>query len=156
MRISDWSSDVCSSDLRLRRPGGGKGGGKIVRLARGLDQPPFGKGGDDLFLMIVIVLVALRVAGNRDHAASGLATGDERAGAAMAEDDVSLVQYGADIVERQALVHFPAFGAIAAVADLRDHPLRQQTLLPEGFNALHQPVEQIGRASWRARVWSDV
>src|SRR3546814_10758236 len=90
--------------------------------------------------MIVIVLVALRVAGNRDHAASGLATGDERAGAAMAEDDVSLVQYGADIVERQALVHFPAFGAIAAVADLRDHPLRQQTLLPEGFNALHQPV----------------
>src|SRR3546814_5376097 len=70
------------------RPGGGKGGGKIVRLVRGLDQPPFGKGGDDLFLMIVIVLVALRVAGNRDHAASGLATGDERAGAAMAEDDV--------------------------------------------------------------------
>src|SRR3546814_15455599 len=51
------------------RPGGGKGGGKIVRLVRGLDQPPFGKGGDDLFLMIVIVLVALRVAGNRDHAA---------------------------------------------------------------------------------------
>src|SRR3546814_10058619 len=64
----------------------------------------------------------------------------------MAEDDVSLVQYGADIVERQALVHFPAFGAIAAVADLRDHPLRQQTLLPEGFNALHQPVERHHRA----------
>src|SRR3546814_21043404 len=96
--------------------------------------------------MIVIVLVALRVAGNRDHAASGLATGDERAGAAMAEDDVSLVQYGADIVERQALVHFPAFGAIAAVADLRDHPLRPQTLLPEGFNDLHHPVERQHRA----------
>src|SRR3546814_20905623 len=96
--------------------------------------------------MIVIVLVALRVAGNRDHAASGLATGDERAGAAMAEDDVSLVQYGADIVERQALVHFPAFGAIAAVADLRAHPLRQQTLLPGGFNALHQPVARHHRA----------
>src|SRR3546814_3193868 len=30
--------------------------------------------------------------------------------------------------------------------DLRDHPLRQQTLLPEGFNALHQPVERHHRA----------
>src|SRR3546814_19073930 len=92
----------------------------MCRLARGLDQPPFGKGGDDLFLMIVIVLVALRVAGNRDHAASVLATGDERAGAAMSEDDVSLVQYGADIVERQAVVNFHAFGTVAAGAALRD------------------------------------
>src|SRR3546814_20242452 len=32
MRISDWSSDVCSSDLRLRRP-------QHRRLGR-LDQPP--------------------------------------------------------------------------------------------------------------------
>src|SRR3546814_12386431 len=92
--------------------------------------------------MIVTVLVALRVAGNRDHAASGLATGDERAGAAMAEDDVSLVQYGADIVERQALVHFPAFGAIAAVADRPDHPPRHTNLLPAGFTPLHQPRER--------------
>src|SRR3546814_16593432 len=119
----------------------------MCRLARGLDQPPFGKGGDDLFLMIVIVLVALRVAGNRDHAASGLATGDERAGAAMAEDDVSLVQYGADIVERQALVHFPAFGAITAVADLHDTPPRPRTLLPERFNALPPPVDPTHRAT---------
>src|SRR3546814_1997207 len=27
MRISDWSSDVCSSDLRTRRAGGGRGAG---------------------------------------------------------------------------------------------------------------------------------
>src|SRR3546814_7698099 len=95
--------------------------------------------------MIVIMLVALRVAGNRDHAASGLAAGDERAGAAMAENDVRLVQYCPDFVERQALMHLPTLGAIAAVADLRDHPLRQQTLLLEGFDALHQPVERHHR-----------
>src|SRR3546814_12599705 len=44
MRISDWSSDVCSSDLRGgtpgRRPGGGAArGGTAARLARALRAP---------------------------------------------------------------------------------------------------------------------
>src|SRR3546814_7751884 len=42
LRISDWSSDVCSSDLRLRagRPRRGRGGGRIrPRPARPVAPP---------------------------------------------------------------------------------------------------------------------
>src|SRR3546814_12059930 len=46
MRISDWSSDVCSSDLEKRTVGAGDqitGPVKIRRLAgQGKDLPPFG------------------------------------------------------------------------------------------------------------------
>src|SRR3546814_16967596 len=42
MRISDWSSDVCSSDLRIRLPDGG-----IIRIGydsqNGRDYPGIGK-----------------------------------------------------------------------------------------------------------------
>src|SRR3546814_2712423 len=36
MRISDWSSDVCSSDLPGARPAGGAGGGQGPGRAAGL------------------------------------------------------------------------------------------------------------------------
>src|SRR3546814_4546148 len=40
MRISDWSSDVCSSDLHQRRQAG------LVDKDRGLDRPETGLAGD--------------------------------------------------------------------------------------------------------------
>src|SRR3546814_7887683 len=42
MRISDWSSDVCSSDLCLSSgpASGGSGGGRINRTARGRARGP--------------------------------------------------------------------------------------------------------------------
>src|SRR3546814_4375437 len=40
MRISDWSSDVCSSDLHARRSGGGGQRGRAQRVRqRGYDPP---------------------------------------------------------------------------------------------------------------------
>src|SRR3546814_5321556 len=50
MRISDWSSDVCSSDLEHRRHGEGRGGvaarlepqhrGRVVEVEQGLGRAP--------------------------------------------------------------------------------------------------------------------
>src|SRR3546814_18822710 len=41
MRISDWSSDVCSSDLRVLKPNYGNGGRNVwrVQLAAAGDDP---------------------------------------------------------------------------------------------------------------------
>src|SRR3546814_5988024 len=48
MRISDWSPDVCSSDLALARPLG-RGGLQVVdRAAAGAGAPPREPGDDDL------------------------------------------------------------------------------------------------------------
>src|SRR3546814_14691922 len=44
MRISDWSSDVCSSDLCRRRPAprtGGRGGHALLLLFHRHDRTPF-------------------------------------------------------------------------------------------------------------------
>src|SRR3546814_8497052 len=38
MRISDWSSDVCSSDLDARQPVGGRLGQRAQRIAVKIDQ----------------------------------------------------------------------------------------------------------------------
>src|SRR3546814_7288510 len=42
MRISDWSSDVCSSDLPQTRSGRGRGGGRPVILVNGRRISGFG------------------------------------------------------------------------------------------------------------------
>src|SRR3546814_16255061 len=38
MRISDWSSDVCSSDLKARKGGSRRGQGNIAQSARALSH----------------------------------------------------------------------------------------------------------------------
>src|SRR3546814_7537087 len=43
MRISDWSSDVCSSDLLAQARHAARHGGRIVRVARGGDQADVGR-----------------------------------------------------------------------------------------------------------------
>src|SRR3546814_19581586 len=50
MRISDWSSDVCSSDLRAGEPGEGAADGAASnrRASESVDRPlPHDGGGDD-------------------------------------------------------------------------------------------------------------
>src|SRR3546814_11943168 len=54
MRISDWSSDVCSSDLHARRfpPGQMNGGGEAERIGQAVPVPNVARPRDRAFTVV--------------------------------------------------------------------------------------------------------
>src|SRR3546814_14089771 len=85
MRISDWSSDVCSSDLHGLLPAVGRAVDEVAHRA-GLQVARFGNGGDDLrerrievALQVLALRLGQRVFGQETHGALVLlALGDLR------------------------------------------------------------------------------
>src|SRR3546814_13782164 len=115
MRISDWSSDVCSSDLgplrprRPLRPGRDRVDTVLQRIQPAVDR---GEGGAD-----VVVAAALDdVAGRAEHTAA-------EAGAAA--------QRGDDAAE---LAHRGRVVAANAVGDVDQPPLPVAAIAPAGDN----------------------
>src|SRR3546814_16084964 len=73
MRISDWSSDVCSSDLHGLLPAVGRAVDEVAHRA-GLQVARFGNGGDDLrerrievALQVLALRLGQRVFGQETH-----------------------------------------------------------------------------------------
>ncbi len=59
------------------------------------DQAALGKGAGDLALVIVIVVAVLEAARHGHHPAAFPERGDQRAGPAVADDDIGVAQDGA-------------------------------------------------------------
>src|SRR3546814_18314170 len=137
MRISDWSSDVCSSDLVEVAPAGlileQRGQRRGVRLELAARRVPAAGAADDGHLAQPQAAGAVRLAQDRLHVVRGDARGVE-----------------ADLGQRlclEAVLRVPGVeraGFLAALLDLG----AIESLRPGAAGA-----DEIARASWRDRGW---